>query len=67
VATVTSASKIGLTWDPPSFNGGSPILDYRIWTDNGSISQFVVLAEANVLNEYTMTGTTQGMNYRFFV
>lgn len=29
----TSRSTIGLAWDAPSFNGGSPLIDYRLWTD----------------------------------
>lgn len=36
VPSDTSANQIGLTWDPPTFDGGSPVIDYRLWYDNGS-------------------------------
>ena len=35
VAANTNASQIGLTWTAPTFNGGSALIDYRIWYDNG--------------------------------
>lgn len=45
VEALTDASQIGLDWDPPVFNGGSALLDYRLWSDettNGDT--FVVIA-----------------------
>lgn len=40
VASVTSATQIGLSWDEAVFNGGSYVLDYRLWysTDGTSFS-----------------------------
>jgi hypothetical protein len=43
-AFVTSGTTIGLTWVAPTFDGGSPILDYRVWTNSGSGDNFNVLA-----------------------
>jgi hypothetical protein len=34
VPSITLAHRIGLTWAPPEFNGGSPIYDYRLWYDD---------------------------------
>jgi hypothetical protein len=33
-ASQTNANQIGLTWESPTFNGGSPVLDFTIWFDN---------------------------------
>jgi len=33
VVTVTSATQIGLSWSAGPSTGGSPIIDYRIWSD----------------------------------
>jgi hypothetical protein len=47
VAATTSSSQIALNWSPPTFNGGSKVLDYRIWYDNASGGELVVL-ESNL-------------------
>jgi len=36
VPEVTSATQIGLSWIAPVFDGGSPVVDYRVWYDNAS-------------------------------
>jgi hypothetical protein len=33
---ITDAYQIGLVWDPPSFDGGSPVIDYKLWFDDAS-------------------------------
>jgi len=35
-STVTAAGVIGITWQPPSSNGGIAVLDYEIWWKTGS-------------------------------
>jgi hypothetical protein len=45
IPTITCANKIGLSWQAPSFNGGSVIIDYRVWTDQANGSNFVILAQ----------------------
>jgi hypothetical protein len=64
----TTSTQIGLSWDAPNFNGGSPILDYRIWYDNGlgGTENFVELATVSELT-YLATGLTQGNLYQFYV
>jgi hypothetical protein len=44
VPSITLADRIGLTWQPPLFNGGSPIIDYRLWFDNATGATFTILA-----------------------
>jgi hypothetical protein len=61
--SITSASKIGLTWLAPIFNGGSAVLDYRILTDDASGLTFTILAEGLTSLSYTATALTQGLTY----
>jgi hypothetical protein len=35
VPTITLATRIGLVWIAPEFNGGISIQDYRVWFDDG--------------------------------
>lgn len=62
VPGITLADRIGLTWAAPEFNGGSPIIDYRIWFDNATGSVFEVLAEGLSLS-YTALALTKGETY----
>ena len=60
----TLATQIGLEWLAPVFNGGSAILDYKVWYDNASsgvtFTEFVSgLTDLN----YIATGLTQGQTY----
>ena len=52
----TKSDRIGLTWSAPSFNGGSAILDYKIWYDNAKGGSFSVLAESAFGTSYIATG-----------
>lgn len=56
VKTITNAYQIGLTWTAPTFNGGSALIDYRIWYDNGfSGSIYWVVATNITTTSYTVT------------
>jgi hypothetical protein len=37
-----------MTWSPPDFDGGSPVIDYRIMSDGAFGGAFTLLAE-NIL------------------
>ena len=63
VPAITSATQIGLSWVAPVFNGGSPILDYQVWSDEASGATFTLFAENVVETSYTATGLTQGQTY----
>lgn len=57
---ITNAVQIGLTWQPPTFDGGSELIDYRIWYDNASGSTFEELISGVTDTSYTVTGLQQG-------
>lgn len=68
VPEITLADRIGLTWLAPVFDGGSAVLDYRIWYDNASDgAEFVELVSGLTDLSYTALGLTQGSTYRFKV
>ena len=48
-------------------DGGSPIIDYRLWTDNALGRDFEVLVESWTSLTYTAKYLTQGSTYRFKV
>lgn len=63
--TITTASQIGLQWVAPTFNGGSPIIDYRVWYDNALGGSFIVLAANIVDTDFLVTSVNKGQTYRF--
>jgi len=52
-------------WNVPSFNGGTPVIDYLIMYAQGS-GTYVNLTSVTVLN-YNLTGVTSGSTYRFMI
>jgi hypothetical protein len=68
VEEVTSASQIGVTWEAPTFDGGSAIVDYRIWTDYASNgATFTMIADTLTDLSYVLTNTQQGSEYQLKV
>ena len=63
----TTSSQIGLSWVVPVFDGGSPLIDYRLWTDDATGGDFNVLEQSLTSLSYTAVGLTQGATYRFKV
>ena len=59
VPAATKADRIGLVWQPPIFNGGSPIIDYRLWYDDATGSNFIVREEGLQLS-YTALNLVKG-------
>jgi titin len=56
IPEITLADRIGLTWVPPVFDGGSAVLDYRIWYDNSSDGANFEILIANLADtQYTAT------------
>lgn len=65
--SITTISRIGLTWSPGSANGGSPVIDYRVSWDQGT-STYVVLFSGITTNYYTATAAlTPNTVYKFKV
>jgi len=46
-----------LKWLTPVFDGGSPVLDFRVWFDNAG-SSFRVLASGVIPTQYNSTSLT---------
>ena len=67
VAASTSSNQITLAWTAPIFDGGSLLLDYRLWFDNASGSTFQILQETVTATTYTAVSLTQGQTYQFKV
>lgn len=63
----TNAFNIGLDWDEPTNDGGTPVIDYRVWykLEDG---EFYELTE-NVIGSYYLTtfDLVPGANYDFKV
>ena len=67
VPEVTSAYQIGLTWDEGVYNGGSPVLDYKLSFKDESGAVFSVYESNIEANTITVTGLTPGVTYQFLV
>lgn len=65
-ASLRSATTLGLTWIEGAYNGGSPVLDYKVSMATASGS-FSVLDSAVISLPYTVTGLTVGTSYEFKV
>jgi hypothetical protein len=59
VEAQTTLSSAGLSWSAPSFNSGSPIIDYRVWTDDVTNGGDVFINVITVVStDYIATGLT---------
>jgi hypothetical protein len=64
--TVTTSVQIGITWEDGIENGGTPVLDYRIYFDQGSDNW--ILHASNVVDQrHQVTGLSIGNFYKFKV
>jgi hypothetical protein len=64
VADITDADSIGLTWSSPVFDGGSSLIDYKLWFDDANDGvTFTELASGLTDASYTATGLSQGLTY----
>jgi hypothetical protein len=66
VPEITLADRIGLVWSAPGFNGGAPILDYRLWFDDASGTTFQIL-ESGLHLSHTTFAVRQGEVFTFKV
>jgi hypothetical protein len=45
-ATITTAYQIGLTWESPVYDGGSPVLDYKLSFKAEGATEFAVYQDS---------------------
>jgi hypothetical protein len=66
-AAITNSLRIGLTWGFTGSNGGTPVIDYEVSWDQGSLTNtYVVLASGILLKSYITTASlTPNMVYKF--
>lgn len=65
-AAVTASTQVGLTWSAGAFNGGSPIIDYKLSYDQGT-GTWTQFADGITTTSYTVTGLTPDTVYAFKV
>jgi len=56
VPAVTTAYQIGLIWQEGYYNGGSPVLDYKIYFKVSSATSYTVFETNQILSSTTVTG-----------
>jgi len=67
VPSITTAYQIGLTWIPGLYDGGTPIIDYRVSFKEVTSVDYRVFATNNTLIPFTVTGLVPGVWYVFVV
>jgi hypothetical protein len=66
VPTITNGYQIGLTWNKGVNEGGTPVIDYRVWYDQAN-GNYIVLQANIVATSLTVTTLTMGTSYKFRV
>jgi hypothetical protein len=66
VEEITDSDSIGLSWSAPVFDGGSALIDYRLWFDDATNGvTFTELASGLTATSFTANSLTQGLTYQF--
>jgi titin len=58
---------VGLSWQPPAVNGGSPVVDYLVAFKNAAASTWTTARIGSDATVYAVTGLTNGTAYDFKV
>ncbi len=66
LAATVSRYEVTLTWSPPAFDGGSPILSYSLFRGNASGGE-ALLAEVGNVTSYDDRAVTNGRTYYYRV
>ena len=59
-------TSLGLFWSQPTFDGGFPIIDYRVSLAEAG-QPYQIAAEAVTSRTYLVTGLTPGLTYNFYI
>lgn len=62
----TDSTQISLDWDEGLADGGTPVIDYTLWYDQGG-NTYVILASGILTTSYIATGLDSGTVYKFKV
>jgi fibronectin type 3 domain-containing protein len=66
LAAVPGAGQVVLTWSAPTWTGGSPITDYKVYrSSNGGASYSLVSDPVSTATTATVTGLSGGTEYTF--
>ena len=61
---LTNNVRNGLQWSKPAFDGGSSVIDYRLWSDQGSNgATFAQIASGITRTLFIVNDLTQGVTY----
>ena len=64
VPLLTNNVKNGLQWSRPTFDGGSSVIDYRLWSDQGSNgATFTQIASGITRTLHIVNDLSQGVTY----
>lgn len=63
----SSRSSITLSWNKPLFDGGAPVIGYKVECRKSSDEEWAVGVQNTEKNEFTVTGLTSGTEYVFIV
>jgi hypothetical protein len=64
VPTLTNGVQIGLTWEESIMNGGTAVLDYRLWSDQSTDDYMPVISNL-AATSYLVTSLSVGDLYKF--
>jgi len=67
VPAITSMSQVGLAWTDGLEDGGSPVIDYRVFKSISGADAFDVANSGITTQSYTVTGMVTGTTYDFKV
>lgn len=66
VPAQTSASQISITWLKGAAEGGTPVIDYSVWFDQGN-GNYIIFQSGVLPTSYITTALTMGTSYKFKV
>jgi hypothetical protein len=64
IPSLTKGNQIGLSWAEGEMNGGSPVLDYMIWSDQAT-NIYMPIASGLTASTYLVRGLSVGGLYSF--
>jgi hypothetical protein len=63
IPQLTTGYQIGLTWLEGAYDGGSQVIDYRLWYKPSTDSEYTIYADGIQYLPYTITGLTPSVIY----